>query len=63
MLLIIAEGCPYCKELIEKIPKDKVKILDVTKDLKAAVIMSASPCTIAMLLAVLTAIKLGKSNK
>lgn len=41
-LVIVAEGCPYCKALLEKLPKDeKIKILDVTKSLEAARIMQA----------------------
>lgn len=38
-IVVIAEGCPYCKELVEKLPKDKIKVLDVTKDIRAAAIL------------------------
>jgi glutaredoxin len=38
-IVVVAEGCPYCKELVEKLPKDKIKILDVTKDIRAAAIL------------------------
>jgi len=40
-LVIVAEGCPYCEELKKKLPKDKVKILDVTKSLEAAKILQS----------------------
>lgn len=39
VLVIVAEGCPYCKELTEKLPKDQVKIIDVTKDVRGAAIL------------------------
>ena len=39
VIVVVAEGCPHCKELVEKLPKDKVKVLDVTKDIRAAAIL------------------------
>jgi glutaredoxin len=41
MIVVVAEGCPHCKALLEKLPKEngKVKVLDVTKDLRAAAIV------------------------
>ncbi|MEM4853400.1 MAG: hypothetical protein QXQ60_07520 [Thermofilum sp.] len=42
LVLIVAEGCPACKEAVKSLPKDaKVKVLDVTKDLEAARIVRA----------------------
>lgn len=38
-IVIIAENCPHCGELLKTLPKDKVRILDVTKDLEGARIM------------------------
>ena len=31
VIVIVAEGCHYCEELKKALPKDKIKILDVTK--------------------------------
>lgn len=39
MIVIVAEGCHYCEELMKALPKDKIKILDVTKSLEAARLM------------------------
>lgn len=42
LVLIVAEGCPYCKEAVERLPRDaRVRVLDVTKDLEAAKIVRA----------------------
>jgi len=42
VILVVAEGCDGCKDAIENLPKDeKIKILDVTKDLEAAKIVRA----------------------
>jgi glutaredoxin len=38
-IVIVAEGCPYCEELKKTLPKDKIKVLDVTKSLEAARLM------------------------
>lgn len=38
-ILIVAEGCHYCEELMKALPKDKVRVLDVTKSLEAARLM------------------------
>ena len=38
-ILVVAEGCPYCEEMKKRLPKDKVKVLDVTKDVRAAAIL------------------------
>jgi glutaredoxin len=39
VILVVAEGCPYCEEMKKRLPKDKVKVLDVTKDIRAAAIL------------------------
>lgn len=42
VILVVAEGCEGCKEVVENLSKDtKIKILDVTKDLEAAKIIRA----------------------
>jgi glutaredoxin len=38
VVLLVAEGCPHCKALLEKI-KDGVRVLDVTKDPRGAAII------------------------
>ena len=40
-ILVVAEGCPYCEEMKKRLPKDKVKVLDVTKDLEGAKILQS----------------------
>jgi len=38
LVVIVAEGCRHCKELVRKLESEKVKfrVVDVTKDLNAA---------------------------
>jgi glutaredoxin len=39
VILIVAEGCPHCEEAKKLVKDSKVRVLDVTKDERAAAIL------------------------